>query len=179
MSGLELIEHKSASYSGRTWHNASQGVTVAIATNFYTAGERLTHKAAGERYLALGVDRDIVMAAREIWKLFRRWDCNVLNVAGNGIYTLSKNGLTQQWANQYVYSILKVVKPHWPIHRIVSGGQTGIDMAGLVAGVALGIHSVGTFPKGFKMRGEDGVDRDHDPKDIMATIHKHVDELVK
>lgn len=72
-----------------------------------------------------------------------------LNVAGNGIYTLIKKGVEQETINQYVYDVVSLVHKHWPLDKIVSGGQTGVDTAGLVTGCALDIDTVGHGPKGF------------------------------
>lgn len=157
---LVCNEHKSASYAPRTYHNASQGVTLAVAVDFTTAGEKLTHKAACGKIVQIDWVTDYVVAARALYSALKKHDCRVVNVAGNGIYTLQKHGVTQAQANQYVYNILKLVNEHWPITQVVSGGQTGMDIAGLVAGVALGVESIGTWPKGYKMRFEDGKDVD-------------------
>jgi len=36
------------------------------------------------------------------------------------------------------------------LHKIISGGQTGADRAGLVVGKSLGLEIGGTAPKGWK-----------------------------
>ena len=46
---IELLEHTSSSYGPRTWHNAAQGVTLAVAVDFSTAGEKLTTKASAKK----------------------------------------------------------------------------------------------------------------------------------
>lgn len=178
---LIIKEHKSASYAPRTYHNASQGVTLAIAVDFTTAGEKLTHKAANGKIVQIDWFNtlDKLYPARALYSTLKRYDCHVVNVAGNGIYTLSKRGVTQAQANQYVYNILKLVNEHWPIAQMVSGGQTGMDIAGLVAGVALGIESVGTWPKGYKMRFEDGKDVDMSEERIRDYVTTQVAELEK
>jgi hypothetical protein len=172
-------EYKSASYAPRTYHNASQGVTLAIAVDFTTAGEKLTHKAANGKIMQINWGTDYVVAARALYSMLKKHDCHVVNVAGNGIYTLQKHGVTQAQANQYVYNILKLVNEHWPITQVVSGGQTGMDIAGLVAGVALGIESIGTWPKGYKMRFEDGKDVDNTEEWVHNYIVTQVAELEK
>lgn len=170
-------EHKSASYAPRTYHNASQGVTLAVAVDFSTAGEKLTHKAANGKIVQIDWGTDYVIAARALYSMLKKHDCHVVNIAGNGIYTLSKKGCTQTDANTYVYKILKLVHEHWPIEFILSGGQTGMDVAGLIAGVALGIESVGTWPKGYKMRFEDGKDVDKTEEWVHNYIITQVAEL--
>lgn len=56
--------------------------------------------------------------------------------------------------------ILSLVHQHHRIHKIVCGGQTGTDLAGAVAAYKLGIDCEMTYPKGFKMRFQDGKDVD-------------------
>lgn len=165
MRELIINEHTSSSYAPRTYHNASQGCTLAIATDFTTAGEKLTHKAAKGKIVQIPYGEDTIIAARKLYVLLKKYNCKVLNVAGNGIYTLSKKGVSQKAANQYVYDIVSLVHKHWPLEMIVSGGQTGMDIAGLVAGCALDIETIGTWPKGLIMRFEDG-------KDVSMTADK-------
>lgn len=178
---LLIKEHKSASYAPRTYHNASQGVTLAIAVDFTTAGEKLTHKAANGRIVQIDWFNtlDKLYPARALYSALKKYNCHVVNVAGNGIYTLAKHGVTQAEANQYVFDILGLVNHHWPITQVVSGGQTGMDIAGLVAGVALGIETTGTWPKGYKMRFEDGKDVDMSEEWIHNYIVTQMAELEK
>lgn len=178
MRELTLVEHKSESYAPRTYHNASQGVTLAIATDFTTAGEKLTHKAAKDKIVQILWHRpEVVVAARSLYSVLKRNDCHIVNVAGNGIYTLQKKGVTQEMANQFVYDVLKLVNTHWPITKVVSGGQTGMDIAGLVAGCALDIETIGTWPKGLKMRFEDGKDVCMTEDEIKTIVYYGVKEL--
>ena len=169
---LTIREHKSSSYGPRTYANANDAdVTIALAVDYTTAGERLTHKAAGEKYLKLNFNaHSNIELARMLWKRLYGIDNPVINVAGNGIYTLSKHGITQEYINDCLFEILERVHMHYPIARIVSGGQTGVDLAGGYAGWKLGIVTVMTLPKGFKQRGEDGVDRDFTEEQIRKMI---------
>lgn len=176
---LIIKEHKSASYAPRTYHNASQGVTLAIAADFTTAGEKLTHKAANGKIVQYHIETDWIETARGLYSVLKKHDCHVVNVAGNGIYTLAKHGVTQAKANQYVYNILKLVNEHWSITQVVSGGQTGMDIAGLVAGVALEVETIGTWPKGYKMRFEDGKDVNMSEEWIHNYVVTQVAELEK
>lgn len=178
MIDLIVNEHKSSSYAPRTYHNASQGCTLAIATDFTTAGERLTHKAANGKIVQVVWHRpEVVVAARSLYSLLKKHDCHVVNVAGNGIYTLQKKGVTQEMANQFVYEVLKLVNTHWPITKVVSGGQSGMDIAGLVAGCALDIETIGTWPKGYLMRFEDGKDVNMTEEKIKAIVYNGVKGL--
>lgn len=169
---LTILEHKSSSYAPRTYENAHKAdVTIAIAVDYNTAGEKLTHKAAGEKYLDLRMNAlDNIQLARKLYLHMKRNDCKSINVAGNGIYTLTKHGLTQKYMNEMLYEILAKVHKHYPIESVRSGGQTGVDLAGGVAGVALGIPTTLLLPKGFKQRHEDGVDVEHTEEEIRAQI---------
>lgn len=164
MSNFEVVEHKSASYAPRTWHNASVAdLTAAFAVDFTTAGERLTKKAAGEKYIHLDLSMEAMEAmeaTRSLYKACKKHNVRTLNIAGNGIYTLYSKGMDQEDANVYLYTVLSLVHKHHPIEKIVSGGQTGIDLAGGVVAKYLGIDCTMTLPKGFKMRFENGVDVD-------------------
>lgn len=172
---INILEHNSSSYAPRTYHNAAQGVTLAYAVDHSTAGEKLTQKAAGEKIVMVDANHtfDHLQPARALFKKLREHDCHVVNVAGNGIYTFAKHGLGQVDVNQSIYDILLTVNRHWPIHHVVSGGQSGADLAGLIAAAHLGIECTGTWPKGYKMRFEDGVDVYHTPEQIMEIINKY------
>lgn len=172
---INLLEHKSSSYAPRTYHNAAQGVTLAYTVDHSTAGEKLTQKAAGDKIVKVEALHtfDHLQPARSLYAMLKKHDCHVVNVAGNGIYTFVKHGLGQRNVNQAIYDILYTVNQHWPITHIVSGGQTGADLAGLVAAAHLDIECTGTWPKGFKMRFEDGFDRTHTHAEIMEIINQY------
>lgn len=174
---INLREHTSSSYSPRTWHNSAQGVTLAIAVDFNTAGERLTTKAAQKNGIvhldARNFSTGWLTGARQLYKKLKESDCRVINVAGNGIYTFSKQGFDQEDVNSMVYTVLNQIHEYWKIDHVVSGGQSGADIAGLIAAAKLGIDCTGMWPKGYKMRFEDGVDVNHTPEQIMEIIKKY------
>lgn len=182
---LTIREHTSKSYSPRTYANAHKGdVTIAIAVDYTTAGEKLTHKAAGEKYLKLDpfcIAESHKSNARKLWSRLNllRKESPIINVAGNGIYTLVKHGICQEEINQYVYEILKLVNHHWPIGEIISGGQTGVDLAGGVAGLALGIPTTMLLPNGFVQRDSDGVDREYSEEEIRKQVEYYEGMLWK
>lgn len=169
---IEIVEHKSSSYAPRTYANAhNSDVTIALAVDYSTAGEKLTHKAAGDKYLKLNFNAYTnIELARMLWKKLYGTDSPVINVAGNGIYTLIKHGITQAYMNDCLFEILEKVHMHYQISKIISGGQTGVDIAGAWAGHKLGIPVCVTLPKGLIQRHEDGVDREHTYEEIMAQI---------
>lgn len=174
---INLREHSSSSYAPRTWHNAAQGVTLALAVDFNTAGEKLTTKAAEKMGIVHCDANDFAKgwlhAARSLYFKLKEADCRVVNVAGNGIYTYAKHGFTQQGVNHMVHIILNQVHEHWKLDHVVSGGQTGADLAGLIAAAHLDIDCTGMWPKGYKMRFENGVDKNHTPEQIMGIIEAY------
>ena len=178
-SKFEVVEHKSSSYAPRTYHNASVAdLTAAFAVNFYTAGEKLTHKAAGDKYVALDLGLEAIEAARILYKACKKHNVKTLNIAGNGIYTLYAKGMDQHDINVYLYTVLSLVHKHHPLTKIVSGGQTGVDLAGGVVAKYLGIDCTMTLPKGFKMRFENGVDEDMmEAKYVVKLVDDWIERL--
>lgn len=172
MSKIAILEHSSSSYAPRTYANAAKGdVTIALAVDYSTAGERLTHKAAGDKYLALPLSDYWLENARTLFKHIPKHSLLTINVAGNGIYTLAKHGWTQEEVNVQIFCMFEQVHQHKPIGKIVSGGQTGVDIAGGWAGVKLGIDVELLLPKGFKQHHEDGIDLCHTREEIMEQLH--------
>lgn len=156
---LLVKEHSSHKYTPRTYYNAkSAEITLAFAMDFTTAGERLTKKASYLNYLDLPLDEPWIDNARKVWRVLHKNNYSVVNVAGNGIYTLSKHGMRQSDIDTYVLNVIKQVHEYHPITKIYTGGQTGVDLAGAKAGYHLRIDTEVTLPKGYIMRFEDGKD---------------------
>lgn len=156
---LTLEAHQDYSYVPRTGENArGADVTVAFAVDFSTAGERLTKREAGTRYIGITYGIDTTQAAAQLVKFMRAREGTSLNVAGNGVYSLVGRGITQVQANQWVYEVLKLVHSKVRLTLVRSGGQTGIDQAGLVAAIAIGVPALGFFPKSFRRRNALGID---------------------
>lgn len=175
---LTIAQTKSDKYSPRTWHNASSAhLTVAIADDFTTSGEKLTHKAAGDRYVAIPFGSDALQGARELFKHMRYFEGSILNVAGNGIYTFKKRGRSQDDVNAYTLSIMSPVHQHRPFSKVLSGGQTGADLSGIVAAIVLGIPAEMTMPYGLVQRHEDGIDRTHTVDEIVEQVMQGVARL--
>jgi hypothetical protein len=175
---MKLSEHSSSKYSPRTYHNAkSSDLTVAIAVDFSTAGEKLTHKAAGHNYLALNFNEDWIVNARKLYKELKKRQVKILNVAGNGIYTFGKHGHRQKEINRYLYQIISKVHEFYKIEKIISGGQSGMDIAAIVVAEKLGIDCEATFPKGFIMRFQNGKDEEFTEEQIKHYIENMLEEL--
>lgn len=171
---LSLVEHKASNYSPRTYHNAkSADLTVALACDFTTAGEKLTHKAAGANYLGIPLTFSPEETARMILYHLRERGIErpTLNIAGNGIYTLSKRyNWSQEAVNLHLVQVLALVHRERPISKIISGGQTGVDISGIVAAHLLRIDAEATFPNGFIQRFEDGQDTCRSEAEIRGEV---------
>lgn len=181
LPNLKLRQTSSEKYPPRTYHNASSAdVTVAFAVDLNTAGERLTHKAAGDKYIGflLKEDTETIDLARKLYKKLKSSNAKTLNVAGNGIYTLSEHGCSQDFINLFVYEVLEKVHQYHPLQKIYTGGQTGVDMAGAIAGLKLGIEVEITFPKGFLQRFEK-VNVVQTEQDILIQIEENLSRLEK
>ena len=164
--GLLTINEIGRGYSDRTRHNAeNSAITVACAVDFGTAGERLTTSAAGAKHFGVPVSpgslnqAHAVTFARRLFARLRGTARPVINVAGNGIYTLNHFGITQPDVDAFVFWLLQPVHAHLPLRGVVCGGQTGFDIAGAAAACALGIPCTINAPLGCVQRGADGIDK--------------------
>ncbi|MDR2188667.1 MAG: DUF4326 domain-containing protein [Azonexus sp.] len=178
LANITVRQHSASGYRERTALNARADTTVAIAADFTTAGERLTARMAGEKLFKIGIDIANLKAAGERLAAFMaERGASSLNVAGNGIYTLAKRGMSQEAVNRAVYLIIAAAHAKHSIKRIVSGGQTGVDIAGAVAAAKLGIPATITLPKGYLQRDEAGVDKQMSPQEIDAQILRGMEGL--
>ncbi len=160
---IVIRAHPNEGYRDRTIENAHKAhLTFAYAMDFSTAGEQLTKRAAGANYCAIEWGNH--KAADLLTPALVSRKATILNVAGNGGYTFAQHKISQETVNQAVYDILKQVHKRAPLLQIVSGGQTGVDVAGAVAGIALGIPIEITLPKGFRQRNEQGKEIYSDPQ---------------
>jgi hypothetical protein len=170
-SELVLDTHPTRGYAARTQANASLAdLTVAFAVDFHTAGERLTRKCAADNYLALPLDRPALENARQLYRSLRDRESRRLNIAGNGLYTLAAHRWSQAAINAYVHEVLATVHAHLPLTSIRSGGQTGVDTAGLIAGLRLGLPTTGLYPPGYLTRDASGNDHRHSPDVLRADL---------
>lgn len=164
-------------YSERTRHNAEHSsITVACAVDFGTAGERLTTAAAGSKHFGVPVSPGSLNAAyaltyaRRIFSRLRGASRPVVNIAGNGMYTLNHFSITQPEVDAFVFWLLQPVHEHLPLGGVVCGGQTGFDIAGAAAALALGIPCTINAPLGCTQRGPDGIDRPVSQAAIRAQV---------
>jgi hypothetical protein len=175
-SPIDFQENQTGGYPARTKINASADVTLAIAVDYNTAGEKLTKKSVEEQgkvyispMLPSMYDSDPKRINEQyatqpkidyIVNILNEANAKSINIAGNGIYTLDKVGYTQDVIDQYIYELLEGVvnSPNLinKIELIRSGGQTGADEAGAKAGVRLGIPTIVLAPKDWEFRTSEG-----------------------
>lgn len=160
---IEFIEDRCANYQHRTFINAdSADVTLAFAIDFTTPGEICTEKACKiceKPIFQLEVNKngrlnkDEEEEIEELYRYIKTYNCTSINIAGNGIYTFNKYGISQSRINDLVTNVLAhLLERGCNIKEIRSGGQSGADEAGIIAGIRLGINSICLFPKGYRFR---------------------------
>lgn len=175
---LQIEEHDKPSYAPRTWVNAQGAdLTAAFAVDHTTAGERLTRKAAGDRFVAFDLDLPPLEAARRLYRALCYAKARTLNIAGNGIYTLTRHGWDQTRVDRHLFEVLRPIAENYPLTLIRSGGQSGVDLAGVTAATALEIKALALLPKGYRMRNCRGEDHDHEREDILDMVMAGVERL--
>ena len=189
---VTISEDTSSSYSNRTKLNAEQtDATIALAVNFNTTGEKATKEAAGKKYVKalyggksqlktaetivdnlknqglLQVDEEKSTEGHPVYKPIS------LNIAGNGLATLAHYYASQNKSSEEVQKavdneVLGILQAMQSlgvqISKIQSGGQTGVDEAGIKAAQKLGIEASIIAPKGFKFRDASGIDHSNEKK---------------
>lgn len=151
------------SYPSRTRENANwSDITIALAQDFNTAGERLTKNAAGNKYVSFTLaaeSNDASEIAENLYNQIRtkgKTDNLKINIAGNGIYSMKQS---QSYYNDLMTQILmKLQDMGVTISEIRSGGQTGIDEAGIIAAQRLGIPNEVHSTANFMFRDKSGKD---------------------
>jgi hypothetical protein len=176
---VRFLEHNSGKYTPRTYANANKAhMTIAIAVDFSTAGERCTEKAAGLKYMRIGYTDDIEASIKHIVNVLTKHSATIINIAGNGVYTFQQYGISQIDINARVYEILRRVYLAYPdIKLIVSGGQTGVDFAGAVAANLLNIPAEILLPAGFIQRHADGADVSMPLSQLESDLKRYSDIL--
>lgn len=155
----KINEMSTGSYMARTQFNAEQAdVTIACALDYNTAGEKFTLKVAGDRYLKLPLNYPAIDCARMLYRVMADKKAKTLNVAGNGMHTLGARNITQRQVNLWLHDVLVLVHTHWGILKLISGGQTGVDIAAAVVGPVLNIPTEINMPQGYKQRLASGLD---------------------
>ena len=172
MTPIRFIEDM-GSYAHRTRANAQWAdLTVAIAVDLNTSGEQLTRDSAGDRYLGLTIPNGLRIGEDRLVKTAIAHGINPdgvkINIAGNGMLTLAKNGISQETVDYFMGIFVKALYDKlddydFPIMEVRSGGQTGIDEAGIKAAHKMNLKCSILAPKDFRMtpaQGEDIFDKE-------------------
>lgn len=176
LPALLIKESDSSNYQERTVENAQSAcLTVAFAVDFESAGEKLTARAAGKRYLAIPFGLNPQEAAKRLLERCQVDGVKVLNIAGNSAHTFAQNEkpLNQMQINQWVYQVLRAVCSKHKFQYIRSGGQTGVDIAGTISAYRLKVPTLALFPKGFRQRLADGRDVLQEPSRLIKGIEHY------
>lgn len=156
-------------YPVRTKENAEwSDITLALAIDFNTPGEKLTKKVAGNKYISSYPTGDLNYVIGELLNQIKNNNLptnNIkLNIAGNSINSLVKDEiesyfLSQEDVNNVVTEIIRgLINSGITISEIRSGGQTGIDEAGIIAAQRLGIPNEVHTTANFSFRDKSGKD---------------------
>lgn len=182
LSHITINESDSDCYKKRTGLNArSADLTIALAVNYNTGGEKLTRLLAGKKFLALPLAKTDRELSIELYRYCRDNNVKSINVAGNSIATLNrynKNNYTQAEINKRLFNIISPVHNHLKFEKMVSGGQTGVDFAGAVVAQVLGIPFEMNMPKDYRQRNIDGVDFTNTKEEVLASLAEQTMELI-
>lgn len=174
---LPVFTTSKGGYRQRTEENANAedvDFTFAFAVDFDTYGERATARAAGDSLVKVELDtvpgkgldisgkavqRAVSAIGNALPEEYLNGEACGLNIAGNGIYTLASRGVTQDQMDEFVLRVLDgLCKRGLTVSSLRSGGQTGVDEAGIAAAMALGIPSTVHTTADWAFRGRDNVD---------------------
>jgi len=125
-------------------------VVFGLGTKFTTPDEKLVQQRAGavNKWYGLKIGskseapKNLIPPQNAIDLMvsnLSKMKGNVVNIVGNDIAQLAKDGYTQAEIDKYIYNILKEVVKDYPISKIISNGQTGIAEASIKAAKKLGI----------------------------------------
>ena len=145
LAGAEVVEEERTNARGEKYTtvtkvtNPKKGKYVGINLNTVSSAEAI----AMEIYNQI-IERNLPT------------DNIKLNIAGNGIYTLKSE---QAFYDKLLAEVLKALQDKGiTISEVRSGGQSGIDEAGIKAAVSLGLKASILAPKGYRFRGKDNKD---------------------
>lgn len=161
-----FLEEKTTGYKVRTIKNASADATIAIATDFNSAGEKLTKQSVlfqHKKYIPIALTSLIISdeLVNSVIEQLNSVKAKSLNIAGNGIFSIHPF-YNQNQIDDYTYELLvKILTSNKLLNKIEvirTGGQTGVDEAGAKAGIKLNIPTIILAPKGWKFRDITGKD---------------------
>lgn len=166
---ISFVLDRCSNYQHRTFHNIElSDMTLIFAIDLTTAGEKCTLNFCNtceKKVFVFNVKENGRMDTSqqdlisEVVTYIKENKVKSINIAGNGIYTFNKHGISQERVNELVYNLLNyLIEQGCDIETIRSGGQTGADEAGLMAGDKLCLETICRCPKGWRFRNADGQD---------------------
>ena len=187
-----IMEDSARNYGHRTWANAAwSDITLALATDFSSPGEITTRRAAGDKYLRYQLTRNLKSlttfgqegrkAARQIARMIREHTCYKedgirLNIAGNGLVTLLKSGVDTRTVAAFIGLIFSACKEEGvKILEVRSGGQSGVDEAGIIAAQRAQMQCSILAPKGFRWRDKKGDEKEGKTAFVNRFKEEHID----
>jgi len=134
-----------------------------LGTSFTTTDEKVVEQRAGKEGKWYGVKigskkdapKNLVPPQASIDQMVKnlsQMKGGVVNIIGNDMAQLAKEGYTQAEIDKYIYNILKEVTDQYPITQLISNGQTGIAEASIKAAKKLGIPVKIRAFTGYKLR---------------------------
>lgn len=153
---INFIQHEHTGYPLRTRDNAilTDG-TLAFAADWKSPGMIHTHKVvygAGKPYIKVDI-KDYydfwVGHTKNVVDQLQKHNIKNLNIAGNSLGNLECN---QEALNRRIADIMDKVSEHWPLEHVRSGGQNGVDLAGILWADSRGIPCTVLAPKGWMFR---------------------------
>ncbi|MBR5736901.1 MAG: hypothetical protein IKX60_08955 [Bacteroidales bacterium] len=188
-----FIEDHARNYGHRTRANAAwSDITLALATDFSSPGEITTRNAAGDKYLRYQLthnlknivifSRDGEREARKIAQMIRSHTCYKedgirLNIAGNGLVTLLKSGVDTGLVASFIETVFDVCKEEGvKILEVRSGGQSGVDEAGIIAAQRSKIKCSVLAPKGYRWRDKKGDEKEGKASFVKRFKEEYIDQ---
>jgi len=184
---LDVQISPSTGYRQRTIRNATDSdVTISVARDFDSAGERLTRNSvrqAGRPHVELRhasdtFDADVAATVAKLNEVAaaKGGQPIVINAAGNGLSTLRANqDVPDLYAMRLMRAVLQSPERSFEVAQLRSGGQTGYDIAFIKAALANDIPAKIYAARG---RGQGGIlVRRRNGRDAELSLEEYLDEL--
>lgn len=170
-----IIEDTQSCYQSRTANNAEwSDITLAFAVDVCSPGELETKEAAGDKFLSYELpDGDNAITEQsfvetllsEVLTAIRnhsRYTASSkkgmkLNIAGNRLAILYRHGISQDGIDILLHAVIKgLLENDIHIAEIRSGGQSGVDEAGIHAAQDCSMPCSILCPKGYRFSTAEG-----------------------
>lgn len=170
-----IIEDTQSGYRSRTVKNAEwSDITLALAIDAGSPGELETKEAAADKLLPYRLlDGDIAITEPSFverllsevttdirnhprYKSFSKEGLK-LNIAGNRLAILFRHGISQQEIDDLLHAVIEgLLENGIAIAEVRSGGQSGVDEAGIHAAQDCSLPCSILCPKGFRFSTAEG-----------------------